>query len=488
MNYTRGIKWGEVHKAIPRSLCLPGVAATLLILFALAMSPRLAHGQAQTRLTLNQVEQLIHVGAPDGAIAGEIRRRGLDFVPNEATAATLQRLGAGPQTLQAIDDLKPMLGHAKQVIPGILDQIYQALDQGNWQTVRPMLSPDLASNSQKLGLICYPFMYRTHYVESIIERPQHQFEVRVRVLFKAVDEHAYVLLFGVSGDTFFLEDIADPPQDWFGAQLIAAKDMASKFVYAAKAGRSDVLEQLVAPGVSTSQYVSDPRWKSFIQCIPVEVQSDQLVPYEGLKIELQMFTGSSCNEWGTWKILVDQFQGQQRIACITWTNTSDGKIDANCAPNLEADTLKRFGLPTPEVSATLPAAENSPSPLPSTQNQQQESAQQADRQPSEVQTKQFSFAHRHINMMGPGDAVYFCTGNLTISPDGTVRYDCTGTNDPTGRCDHVVFLPSTITNLKMGNGSLHISAKDKGNYDFFGDAGSIQAAYQAIAPFAPPKK
>jgi len=35
---------------------------------------------------------------------------------------------------------------------------------------------------------------------------------------------------------------------------------------------------------------------------------------------------------------------------------------------------------------------------------------------------------------------------------------------------------------------LHVSGKGVGNFDFFGDPGSVQGAYEAVAPFASVKK
>ena len=96
--FIRGYRTGE-----------SGLAVVLTTLLWIAATPAFLHAQGQSRLSLDQVEQLIRVGAPDSAIAGEIHRRGVDLVPSKDTLETLRHLGAGPQTLQAVDELTPIL-------------------------------------------------------------------------------------------------------------------------------------------------------------------------------------------------------------------------------------------------------------------------------------------------------------------------------------------------------------------------------------------
>src|SRR5205807_10019520 len=76
------------------------VMLAALIVFA-SPSPPL-RSQGQNPLTLEQVRQLIRIGAPDAAIAHEIQSRGLQFKPTTETADDLQRRGAGKATLAAI--------------------------------------------------------------------------------------------------------------------------------------------------------------------------------------------------------------------------------------------------------------------------------------------------------------------------------------------------------------------------------------------------
>jgi hypothetical protein len=84
----------------------------------------------------------------------------------------------------------------------------------------------------------------------------------------------------------------------------------------------------------------------------------------------------------------------------------------------------------------------------------------------------------------PGsDATYYCSGTLTVTPDGTVSYECAQTDDPSGRCDHVSFASGSLKQVKIGHdGTLHLAGRTQGNFDFVGDRTQIQQALSAIAP------
>ncbi len=354
---------------------------------------------------------------------------------------------------------------------------------------RYLTAPKQLIYNQKFRAECIPSWFlqqtdRAHYVESIVERPHRQFEVRVRVLFQPLEEHAYVLMFGALQDHFLLQDVGDPPAEWFGSDLSAAGELTRRFLYAMKAGRQDVLTQLVSPGVDTSRLTSDPCWQLQLQRLSqVDIGRAVLRSYKGLKIEITanvpgIFLVDRVN--GEYKI-VSAFNGIEKTYLTTDQSCRDPKtVRTSEDPDLESYTLKRFGLPISAVSASASSSETSQANSGVIQNQQSSMAIQ---QPNYAQPKQFSFQHRHINMFGPGNAIYYCLGILTIAADGTVHFDCTRTNDPTGRCDHTIFQPGMISDLKIRAGALHIAQKGVGNYDFYGDAGSVQGAYQAISQF-----
>jgi len=342
-----------------------GIVNAVILVFliiGLEVRPSKAGGSQGQPLSLNQLKTLIQLQTPDSAVAGEIQRRGLNFVPSKEILESLQSLGAGPQTLEAVDDLRPMLDEARRVIPGTLKSIYQALDQGNPQSVRPALSNELATNARKLDAICKPFTYRAHYVEAIVEHPGRQFEVRVRVLFKPVEEQAYILLFRVSQDHFSLQDIADPPQEWFGPQLSTASDLARRFMYASMAGRKDVLTELISASVDVSQFTNGPCWLAILGH-EAKILDTKMISYKGLKAEV-IVSGAQTQSF---LFLVDSFGDQYKVVAPFWkindtyimnypdpehkcgesTQTFLGSIGDTEDPNLEAYTLKRFGLKTP---------------------------------------------------------------------------------------------------------------------------------------------
>jgi double zinc ribbon protein len=80
----------------------------------------------------------------------------------------------------------------------------------------------------------------------------------------------------------------------------------------------------------------------------------------------------------------------------------------------------------------------------------------------QAQTKKFAVQHRH----GAGSS--FCTGIITVTPDGVAKYDC-NTADSSGRCEHVTFAAGSLKEVKLkGDGSLHVATRQQGNYDFSG--------------------
>jgi TonB family protein len=325
-------------------------------------------GAQRQPLSLSQIERLIQVQAPDATISAEIRQRGLNFAPGKETADTLRRLGAGPETLQAVDELRPMLDDAKQAIPALLTKIYQALDQGNLQAIRSFVSPQIVGDSARLDAICRPFTYKAHYIEAIIERPGQKFEVRVHAFFQPFHENVYVLTFHPFQGNFLLSEMSDPTDDWFGPAKEAAILLARNFIYAAKAQRADVLAGLVAPGLDVSRYTDNSCWHElFQQVAEVNGAHAELESHEGVKVVVHA-TVSNTNEqsifWvdrvnDQYKIVsADPLHGPSFILNPLFNNAPaacrglDPSVFAPAlAPHLEEDTLKRFGLP---LSSTQP--------------------------------------------------------------------------------------------------------------------------------------
>jgi tRNA A-37 threonylcarbamoyl transferase component Bud32 len=127
--------------------------------------------------------------------------------------------------------------------------------------------------------------------------------------------------------------------------------------------------------------------------------------------------------------------------------------------------------PTPEYQQPTPPPTPQPTPPPT---------------PRPANGQSFIVRHRHVVMYGLQSATYYCAGVLAVKADGTVAYACGATNDPSRRCEQVVFPPGTIHQVKIrAGGELHIGTSGMGNWDFFDYqvAGSTNGAYQAILPF-----
>ncbi len=110
---------------------------------------------------------------------------------------------------------------------------------------------------------------------------------------------------------------------------------------------------------------------------------------------------------------------------------------------------------------------------------------QPDPGPSTASGQSFSVRHRHraYDVTTWKAVDYYCSGTLSVSPDGTVAYDCTQTDDPGGRCDHVSFAPGALKEAKVGSGGkLHLASKTQGNFDLYGNPDDITQAQAAIAP------
>jgi hypothetical protein len=114
------------------------------------------------------------------------------------------------------------------------------------------------------------------------------------------------------------------------------------------------------------------------------------------------------------------------------------------------------------------------------QQEQQGHTQQMEEQRRQTelrtQVKKFAVQHRH----GTGSS--FCTGVITVDPDGVAHYDCS-TADSGGRCEHVTFATGTLKEVKVrGDGSLHVATRQSGNFDFVGSGGAIKDAATTLGP------
>jgi hypothetical protein len=117
--------------------------------------------------------------------------------------------------------------------------------------------------------------------------------------------------------------------------------------------------------------------------------------------------------------------------------------------------------------------------------EQQEYAKQVERERQaaelQAQTKQFPLRHRHLVKVGFPPVYAYCYGVLKITPDGIARFDCTRTDDPRGRCDHIVLSPGNIKEVRANrDGSIRVATTSSGNLDFYGDTSAVQGSLNAL--------
>lgn len=237
----------------------------------------------------------------------------------------------------------PLLDRAKRDIPNLLNAMYRALDEGNPQAAKGIVAPELLADGRKLDRIGRPFTYRAHYVEAFIERPEGSLEVRVRALFKPVEERAYTLVFRAVGHQFFVVDVADASDDWLGPLKAEAADVARRFVYAATAGRREVVEQLVTPGVDLSRVFTpdcQEKLQSYSKSEELGSGGVNLKDYKGLKA----FLNFNFFSWGLESVVVDRVADGLKVVKFRAPCWVGGSPIAEEDPGLEAYTLTRFGL------------------------------------------------------------------------------------------------------------------------------------------------
>jgi len=240
------------------------------------------------------------------------------------------------------------LDEAKQSIPHILERIYQCLDQGNPRAAGSFITSEILSNSTKLDIICKPFAYRAHYIESIIERPENKFEVRIRVLFQPMEESAQVLIFRAENDSLVLENASSYLEDLLNTWKKEAMEVSRNFYYALKADKQDVLMNLVSsqeviyPKIATSS-----RFSGSYRDFQIKLESlgeigsiyCKITPYKGLKARVDF--GSYLVP--DWVFYVDNIDGEYKIVEWHFYEPILRRWEAyGRDPNIESYTLKRF--------------------------------------------------------------------------------------------------------------------------------------------------
>lgn len=185
--------------------------------------------------------------------------------------------------------------------------------------------------------------------------------------------------------------------------------------------------------------------------------------------ELLLANCPTCGNDGRW------FAEEDGLASIVWDPVNlrwKGAafkltgVGPAVQPNLQAQAANSAQPRAPSARPGVPANDAKGAPAPAAQF-----------------LAQFQLAHRHSTFFNlqTSQAQSFCSGVLAVLPDGTVKYDCSQTRDPSGRCDHITFAPDSFKSVKIGlDGSLHIATKTQGNFDFVGNRNSIKQAYNLI--------
>jgi TonB family protein len=377
----------------------------LLAAFAIMSdaAPGLGQQSGATKLTLGQIEGLVSHQVPDTTLHNAIMSRGIAFSPTAAILDRLRTLGAGPLVLADLSSRVPggvqqyrpaepvnsqsspsplPLNQARAVIPGILTDLFKALNDGNPRDADRFLTPELAANGLRLDAICRPFTYRAHYIEVIYQKADGNFEARVHVLYKTADEKGLILRFKPVSGTLQLFDLSDDQNEWLEPDRQAATDLVRKFLYASRAGEGSVLESLADSGIDTRPYVADPCWQGAAGKIKdvekVVPEPDQL---HGLKMKLTAVVAIDTTNWMQSEVRsefwVERVGDDLKVVALTlmrepaFVLADDSRSAvAAChgvrdrffarveAPGLERRTLLRFGLPAPDpdLSVASPAS------------------------------------------------------------------------------------------------------------------------------------
>jgi serine/threonine protein kinase len=143
------------------------------------------------------------------------------------------------------------------------------------------------------------------------------------------------------------------------------------------------------------------------------------------------------------------------------------KVTPAPAPSTPSSPQPSQPAPPQPTKAPEPAPSPAPAPAPSA--------------PAPAGSHKYFVQHRHVSIDFTSKTVAtqsYCEGYLTVNPDGTGSYFCTQTFD--GRCDRVTFGPGSIKEVKVKGTQLHLSTT-YGNYDFYGTAAEMQAAYTTLS-------
>jgi len=131
----------------------------IILAVGIPLLPAALHGQATPPLTLDQVQSLLKIGAPDATIANEVQSRGISFQPSLALLIELQREGAGDQTLAVLRKLIPAGRTICESFDGCMAEGQHAFHDKQWNQARAYfeyaatISPNSGQTWNSLGKV-----------------------------------------------------------------------------------------------------------------------------------------------------------------------------------------------------------------------------------------------------------------------------------------------------------------------------------------------
>jgi Na+-transporting methylmalonyl-CoA/oxaloacetate decarboxylase gamma subunit len=273
------------------------------------------------------------------------------------------------------------LQKAKEAIPPLLRQIYKSLDSGDPHQLAGMVAPGLLQSNNQLDRICRPYSYRAHYIRSIIQRPDGAFEATVHVLFRPMEEHIVVFTFVPSTTGLFLQAADEVAPQSLESERQEAIAAARRFIFAASAGKQDVVRHLISPHLDVSPLFSDGDYSSRAQDVgSISELGAAFQQDDGLKVGLNVTTGRHKFCGDLWHLMVETNGNSPKI--VEWefvpifgcyNHFGFPNQEKHIDPDLESYTLRRFGLkvrddddsaqnPTPDVSPQPADTNASPAP------------------------------------------------------------------------------------------------------------------------------
>ena len=277
-------------------------------------------------------------------------------ISRDAARSVTPRIVAAKPTAPAV----PTIADATAAINQALREIYSALTRGEPTLAAGYLVPHILQNTEVLDFICRPFTYRAHYIEAVAERPDPTgliFQARVRLLLKPLEERAHTMDFRIVEGRYVMLDVNETGEDWFGPQKEEAADVVRRFLYAAKAGENEIARQNVSAHFPFSEFVGNAEVQKRLGWVhEVNVSGRRVEQLQGLKFAIVVTFPECFGTIANKRFYLDRIGGQLKIVrAFDKTNlpTLCEWPEAVGDPEIEAYTLKRFGI-APPPSAEVP--------------------------------------------------------------------------------------------------------------------------------------